>query len=939
LTEDFLPYAKAFVHAGGKHIYIATDSTKVLDEINGTWPEDVASRIRTIGNEVIRSTDDKAVFHIGMHHRTNVEALIEIAALARCHFMVHGLSAMSESAIWLNIGLHNRSVDLEDPDHVTAGSFGTLVQMALRGEAEERWPRPIPTDDWWTSEPVAAAASTTTACEDHTEILRIGYVRSDSSASAAFFIDVLNQLIYAEQFGMMPWVHLRNESTLVYDENIHARATNSSKKQSLDALDGYVVPSLSDPDNKETIILGKPTKRAADVSRKAYILQGNGIWDSYFEPVSRFSPDDESCVGKPVIEMDKDLVSFGLISHSRNSVRAWRYDDVPAHLWKPNNVPNNEWFEPMRRKANEIIKKYFRFRPHIVHRALKANPVSSDRPCLGIHFRAGFKPGKYRAKVTADPYLPYMEAFAQAGGHSIYIASDSHKPIQFIEKNFPEHLRKMIRTQGRFVVRTTKDWPTHFIENHHRVNSETLVDILALSKCSFLLHTHSTLSEAAIYLNLGLHNRSINMEDPDRMSPKQFEISASASLARLNPQSKTTSDVPARPSEILEVSPSRTSKVINFRLDNATILRHQTSRSCRENAVVYLAQKQHSTYGRDSYNIFKRSLEMLYKNYLSNQSHMNNTDVLIFYTGDFNRTDLGVIESRLGLESHGAVYLVDLSNSPYWSRPKSNEIDDPNSWYAYPLFSEGYRRMMHWYAIDIWDFFMRWNIESGCRYRYIMRLDEDSYIHSPIEYDVFDFFKQHKYVYGYRMCAYEMKVSQRMWTLYKKRNPAFIPKRELDLDMCGFYNNFFVADLNFFQSSSIQKFLGFIDKQGHIYRRRLGDLMIHTMSVIGFAPAERIHRFLDFTYEHATLNRSNGCLLWGGIQAGYNDPNASETVNEFFQSALLDRDCPGNATFLTEPDLSPTYSHIPSEWKGKVALQTVIAGNVELPAGKGILSG
>jgi hypothetical protein len=115
--------------------------------------------------------------------------------------------------------------------------------------------------------------------------------------------------------------------------------------------------------------------------------------------------------------------------------------------------------------------------------------------------------------------------------------------------------------------------------------------------------------------------------------------------------------------------------------------------------------------------------------------------------------------------------------------------------------------------------------------------------------------------------------------------------------------------------------------------------MIHTMAVIGFAPPERIHRFLDFTYEHGTLNQTNGCLIWGGIQAGYADVNASVTLNRFYQSSMIDQKCPGNATYLHEPDLSPTYAHIPTELKGKVALQTIVAGRVELPAGKGILSG
>jgi Glycolipid 2-alpha-mannosyltransferase len=157
--------------------------------------------------------------------------------------------------------------------------------------------------------------------------------------------------------------------------------------------------------------------------------------------------------------------------------------------------------------------------------------------------------------------------------------------------------------------------------------------------------------------------------------------------------------------------------------------------------------------------------------------------------------------------------------------------------------------------------------------------------------------------------------------------------------MCGFYNNFFVADLQFFQSPEVSKFLRFIDKQGHIYRRRLGDLMIHSMAVYWFAPKERIHRFLDFTYEHGTLNETDGCLKWGGIQAGYDDHTSTETLAIYNKTMVFDRGCVVNSSSLEEVDLSPTYAHVPTHLKGKVVLQTITAGYVELPPGKGVLSG
>jgi Glycolipid 2-alpha-mannosyltransferase len=245
--------------------------------------------------------------------------------------------------------------------------------------------------------------------------------------------------------------------------------------------------------------------------------------------------------------------------------------------------------------------------------------------------------------------------------------------------------------------------------------------------------------------------------------------------------------------------------------------------------------------------------------------------------------------------------------------------------------------MMHWFAIDIWSYFQDYGEETGCKYEYIMRFDEDSFLRSPVEYDVFEFMHRHDYNYGFRLCSYEMQVTQQIWKRWRaSKSPP--PMRDIDLDMCGVYNNFFVAKLAFFQSSAVQRFLKFVDRQGLIYRRRLGDLMIHSMSIYAFSPAEKIHRFLDFTYEHSTVDKKTGCVMWGGIQAGYNDPKADDTINHYLEQKVLGVGCTANVTFPMEDDLSPTYQHLPLELQGKLKLKTVMAGKVELP-GKGRLSG
>jgi hypothetical protein len=80
--------------------------------------------------------------------------------------------------------------------------------------------------------------------------------------------------------------------------------------------------------------------------------------------------------------------------------------------------------------------------------------------------------------------------------------------------------------------------------------------------------------------------------------------------------------------------------------------------------------------------------------------------------------------------------------------------------------------------------------------------------------------------------------------------------------MCGIYNNFCRHEL--FPETRRQSFSSLYRTQ--IYRRCLRISKIHSMVVYGFAAQDRVHRFLDFTYEHRDQNQTDGCLIWGGIR-------------------------------------------------------------------------
>ena len=490
-TSEFLPFAMAFVKHGGKQIYIATDSNLVVEKIRETWPKSIVDKLRT-ANDMVRSSDTTAVFDMTSHHRTNQEAIIEILALSHCQFLVHGHSAVSEAAIWMsnNLQLHDTSVNLED-DHLDATTFGKLVHMVLLPDdndddesKKQHWPKPIRAQDHWPptatqqqqrQQQSLGRSPTNRACDGYDGVLLISAVGRKASTATAFFTSVLNQLIFADKHNLKPWVHLRNKSDglIIYDEKVHNETSNTVR--TFEMVHGMAVRFARHESSDHEIYPDRPDKKSPLKQVQFTVPPGNGIWNSYFEPVSDFVPGDESCRSKPLIEMEEVLVSPGMEAYCPWSVKAWRYDNIPGSLLQSatkgssSMVSMEDWLGPMRVKAYEITNKYVRFQPYIVRRVEEVNP-DSNQPCLGVHIRLADKQGKYRRKVKAGDFRDYIDAFARAGGRTVYVASDAQRPLQFMNKNFPEHLKTMIQTQGDHTVRSfAGEYPTHILDNHHRV--------------------------------------------------------------------------------------------------------------------------------------------------------------------------------------------------------------------------------------------------------------------------------------------------------------------------------------------------------------------------------------------------------------------------------------------------------------------------------------
>jgi Glycolipid 2-alpha-mannosyltransferase len=363
-------------------------------------------------------------------------------------------------------------------------------------------------------------------------------------------------------------------------------------------------------------------------------------------------------------------------------------------------------------------------------------------------------------------------------------------------------------------------------------------------------------------------------------------------------------------------------------------MKNVPSITCRENVIVCLAQKgNHSSYDRDSYGLLIKSLDLLYQNYLND--YFATASLIIFHTGDFTEKDREVLEQRQLPKTKGTLHIVDISNTSFWALPQFLSRETTNDWFL-PDYTVGYRHMMRWYTLKLYEYLRQ---EWPCSYQYLMRMDEESFIYSKINYDVFSFMKQNQYSYGFRQCSFELRHIRPLWAEYRKIRPNISVQRPgfASQDLCGFYNNWFILELRWIYQSDVQDWLQWVDGTGYIYRKRVNDLILHTTAVYAFLHPAKIHRFLDFTYQHMTNYKSSKCPLWGAISGGYLDSQAHSHIQRYWAEDVLGRQCPRpgekvpyfpRIMNLSLQDLSPTFHHMPNDTT--LRLPEVAAGHVDL---------
>ena len=69
-------------------------------------------------------------------------------------------------------------------------------------------------------------------------------------------------------------------------------------------------------------------------------------------------------------------------------------------------------------------------------------------------------------------------------------------------------------------------------------------------------------------------------------------------------------------------------------------------------------------------------------------------------------------------------------------------------------------------------------------------------------------------------------------------------------NLCHYWSNFEIADLDFFRSKPYQSLFDHLDRAGGFYDERWGDAPVHSLAVHLLLPPGKLHHFSDFGYHH-----------------------------------------------------------------------------------------
>ncbi|KAL4265283.1 glycosyltransferase 15 family protein [Pleurotus pulmonarius] len=149
-------------------------------------------------------------------------------------------------------------------------------------------------------------------------------------------------------------------------------------------------------------------------------------------------------------------------------------------------------------------------------------------------------------------------------------------------------------------------------------------------------------------------------------------------------------------------------------------------------------------------------------------------------------------------------------------------------------------------------------------YRYYWRVEPDVTYFCDVDYDPFLFMQDNDKVYGWTLSLLEWQPTiPTLWSTVREfmdEHPEYVSANNsmeflsdnggLNYNLCHFWSNFEIADMDFWRGDAYQAFFKHLDSKGGFYYERWGDAPVHSMAAALFARKDQIHFFSDMGYMH-----------------------------------------------------------------------------------------
>ncbi|KAF9075056.1 glycosyltransferase family 15 protein [Rhodocollybia butyracea] len=152
-------------------------------------------------------------------------------------------------------------------------------------------------------------------------------------------------------------------------------------------------------------------------------------------------------------------------------------------------------------------------------------------------------------------------------------------------------------------------------------------------------------------------------------------------------------------------------------------------------------------------------------------------------------------------------------------------------------------------------------------YRYYWRIEPDVEYFCEINYDPFDYLEENNKTYGFTITLVELhRTVLTLWDAVKEfmeQYPQYIAENNAmrfisdnggdTYNLCHFWSNFEISDMDFWRSEAYTKFFEFLDSKGGFYYERWGDAPVHSIAAALFLDKNQLHFFNDIGYQHSTI--------------------------------------------------------------------------------------